>query len=62
MKKLITARLAIFSLLTLALFPISSIAQEALPPVENVRVENGAIVWDPFPLKQACMSLSLPMT
>jgi len=29
MKKLITARLAIFSLLTLALFPISSIAQEA---------------------------------
>jgi len=48
MKKLITARLAIFSLLTLALFPISSIAQEALPPVENVRVENGAIVWDPL--------------
>jgi len=48
MKILTTARLTIFCILTLTLFPISSIAQEALPPVENVRVENGAIVWDPL--------------
>ncbi len=33
-------------LLLLALFPLQGFAQEALPPAENVRVENGAIVWD----------------
>ena len=48
MNKKITASFAVHCFLILALFPLSSIAQEALPPVENVRVENGAIVWDPL--------------
>lgn len=34
-------------LLLLMLFPLESMAQEILPPVENVRVEDGAIVWEP---------------
>ena len=48
MKNIKTARFAIHCFLMLALFPLVSIAQEELPPVENVRVENGAIVWDPL--------------
>ena len=48
MNKKITASFAVYCFFILALFPLRSIAQEALPPVENVRVENGAIVWDPL--------------
>ena len=48
MNKKITASFAVYCFFILGLFPLSSIAQEALPPVENVRVENGAIVWDPL--------------
>jgi len=48
MNKKITASFAVHCFFILALFPLSSIAQEALPPVENVQVENGAIVWDPL--------------
>jgi len=34
-------------ILIMALMPLTAAAQEALPPVENVRIENGLVVWDP---------------
>jgi len=47
MEKIIRFTSVCLLLLVVVLFPIQGLAQEALPPVENVRVENGTIVWEP---------------
>lgn len=36
------------SVFVLSLLPVKAYSQEYLPPVENVRVENNLLVWDPL--------------